>query len=259
SSSSNKVLTGMDSVSRQKGFQLIITNANQEEEREIENLLTLASQKVDGIIFLAKVVKENHLETIHRLPIPVLVRGHSVNDLHTTIHDDYEAGQKIGRYALNLGHRNFLYVGVPEDDYAVGVERKKGFLDALETEKESFARVIQTSFSMMQAYDQALDFLVDLKETFVVCATDNIALAVLKAAKELGLSVPGDFSLSGFGGYEATSFVSPSITTVAFPFQELGELAVREMEQLILGEEMPLEVVMPNELVINESVEKIND
>ncbi|MDZ7834773.1 MAG: hypothetical protein U5K84_04930 [Alkalibacterium sp.] len=51
SPSTNEVLSGIDSKAHEKGYQLIITNANQETEREIEDIYTLAKQKVDGIIF----------------------------------------------------------------------------------------------------------------------------------------------------------------------------------------------------------------
>lgn len=258
SASTNEILTGIDAASHKKGYQLIMTNADQKEDREIENLLALANQKVEGILFLAKNITQRHLDTIEKLPLPVLVLGQKVPGIHTMIHADEEAGRKMGEYALSLGHRRFLFVGVSEDDQAVGIDRKKGFLDALQHEKESCVRFIQTDFSFMDTYRKALEFLPEITETFVICATDNMALAVLKAAKELAFSIPRDFSLSGFGGYAGTSFVTPSITTIAYPFNQMGELAVDELEQLIQGKKMPFERVLSNELMVQKSTKRIN-
>jgi len=258
SASSNEILTGIDRIAHKRGYQLIITNADQQEKREIKNLQALANQKVEGIIFLAQGISPGHLETIRSLPLPVLVLGQKAEEIHCIVHDDEGAGRKIGEYALSLGHRRFLFAGVSETDQAVGQERKNGFLSAVQNVQNCSVKFIEVAFSKEKVYQSALSFLPGMTETFVVCATDNIALAVLKAAKELGLSVPEDFSLSGFGGYEATSFVSPSITTINYPFRKLGELAVGELEQLIKEKEVAVEMVLSNELAIKNSTSPLN-
>lgn len=75
----------------------------------------------------------------------------------------------------------------------------------------------------------------------------------MKAANELGYSIPNDFSLSGFGGYEATSYAHPTITTVSYPFRELGEQALYNLKAIIDEEEVPMEMVLDNELTIKDS------
>lgn len=256
SASSNEILSGIDQISYQKGYQLIITNANQNTERELDNLQTLANQKVEGIIFLAKEITDRHIELIQSLPIPVLVLGQKAEGIHCIVHDDYGAGQTIGKYALELGHRSLLFVGIPEEDQAVGKERKQGFLDAVHSCQNCIVRSVEADFSKQATYLKALEFLPGLKETYIACATDNIALAVLKAAKELKIPVPQILSISGFGGSEAASFVSPSITTMAYPFEQLGELSVREIEKLIQRKEVPHVTILKNELLIKESTKQ---
>ncbi|GAB2484122.1 LacI family DNA-binding transcriptional regulator [Alkalibacterium psychrotolerans] len=253
SASTNEVLQGIDETARKLGYQLIITNSDQDNEREFENLQTLAKQKVEGIIMFAREMTEEHINTVKAIDTPVLFIGQKANGIHSMIHQDYEAGCKIGKFALELGHRHFLYVGVPESDIAVGIERRKGFMDSVQAMKGTRVDRIETDFSRTAAYTKALTFLKETEATYIACATDNIAVAVLKAAHELNYAIPGDFSLSGFGGYEATAYVSPTITTVSYPYRQMGIEAVNKLRLLIEKEDVPLVSDLSNELIVNES------
>lgn len=254
--SANEVLTVVDEELRKQSYQLLITNTNQRVEREIESVYSLAKQKVAGILLFATVVTEDHLKAIEDVGIPVIVLGQYVEGLHTIVHEEFEAGYKMGSYANQLGHRDFLYLSVFEADIAVGQLRKKGVLDALNEQEHSRVEVIETSFSFDKAYELALEILPKTTATFIICATDNIALAVMKAAHRLGLDVPKDFSLSGFGGYDVTTVVTPSITTVKYAYTDLGRAAVGNILKLIDGEVIPKSIRLTNELTENESAKR---
>ncbi|WP_225743192.1 LacI family DNA-binding transcriptional regulator [Marinilactibacillus sp. Marseille-P9653] len=253
SASTNEVLNGIDEKARENGYELIITNANQDRERELGNIQTLVKQKVEGIILLAREITESHQSLIQEANLPFLVLGQRAESIHSIAYADYEAGQKIGRYAMELGHKSFLFFGVSEQDKAVGVERKQGFMDSLKEEKGMSVEIIETSFSKRIAYQDALKALPDTSASYIVCATDNIAIAVLKAAIEMNYAVPKDFSISGFGGYEETDYVQPSITTMSYPYKDMGIQAVEYLTELINGTEIPYETLLQNELVIKNS------
>lgn len=253
SASTNEVLEGIDEQARQKGYQLIITNSNQDIDQELENIQTLIKQKVEGIIVLAREVTAEHKKLIEESGIPFLILGQSAASIHSMTYTDYDAGNKIGQYALGLGHKTFLFFGVTELDQAVGVERKQGFLDAVAKDDQVQVTIIETSFSKTNAYQDALSVLKNIQATYIVCATDNIAIAVLKAAYELGYKVPEDFSISGFGGYEETDYVHPSITTVSYPYKEMGRKALNNLMELVKGTEIPYQILLPNQLTIKNS------
>jgi LacI family sucrose operon transcriptional repressor len=252
SPSTNNVLAGIDEAAREQGYQLIITNADQNTERELENIHTLAKQKVEAILLLAREITPAHIEAIKEVGIPFLLIGQKAKGIHSMIHADYEAGVKMAEYALELGHHQFLFIGVPEEDEAVGIYRKNGFIDTVR-KRGATVQVEETSFSRTYTYQRALQFLPEYDATYVACATDNIAVAVLKAANELGYSVPEDFSLSGFGGYEATVYSHPTITTVSYPYRFIGKQAVENIQALIEGREIPIETICPNELTVQKS------
>lgn len=253
SASTNEVLNGIDEKARENGYELIITNANQDRERELSNIQTLVKQRVEGIILLAREITDSHQSLIQEANLPFLVLGQRAESIHSIAYADYEAGQKIGRYATSLGHKSFLFFGVSEEDRAVGLERKQGFLDSIKEDPNTVVKVVETSFFKKTAYQDALAILPESTATYIACATDNIAIAVLKAAIELNYSVPVDFSISGFGGYEETDYVHPSITTMSYPYKEMGEKAVDQLIELINGTETPYETLLPNKLVIKNS------
>lgn len=256
--SANEALISIDKGLREKNFQLLITNTNQDVKREIESIYSLASQKVAGILLFATVVTEAHKKAIADVAIPVILLGQQAGGLYSIVHDEYDAGFKIGKYATDLGHKNFLYLTVLKADVAVGQMRKKGVLDALSESKETTIELIETSFTFEEAYEQIIHLLPDVTASYIICATDNIALAVLKAAHQLKISIPNVFSVSGFGGYQITTVVSPTITTVKYAYQELGEIAVENLLLLLEGLPVPKKTILKNKLIESESTKRLN-
>lgn len=256
--SANEALISIDEGLRKKNFQLLIIHTNQDSQREIESIYSLASQKVAGILLFATVITKAHKKAIVDVGIPVILLGQQADGFYSIVHDEYDAGFKLGKYATDLGHKKILYFTVFEADVAVGQLRKKGVLDALKETKESTVEIIETSFTFERAYQQILAVLPSVKASYIICATDNIALAVLKAAHQLKIEIPDVFSLAGFGGYQITTVVSPTITTVKYAYQELGETAVENLLLLLEGLPIPKKTVLKNELIKNQSTKRWN-
>lgn len=258
SPSTNQVLKGLDDLAYQKGYQLVLTNSNLDIQREKENLSLLERQKVSGIILIASFLDDEIKQQIKNLTVPILVIGQQIDQIPCLTHQDYEAGKQIAEHALALGHQKLLYVGVTADDNAVGVLRRDGFMHTV-AEAGLESEFIETSFSRKEAYKQALDYLPTTQATYIAAATDQIAIGITNAAQDLNLSIPDDFSLSGFGGYSESDYAYPRITTVDYPFYELGKKALDLIEQLTQGEAIELIHSMPNQLHIKRSTQKINE
>ena len=166
--------------------QLLITNADQNREREIEAIYTLAKQKVDGIVLFAAEITPEHEKAFEESATPVVIVGQSHPNYHCVIHDDEKAGYSVGEYAVANGHKDILVFGVDEADQAVGITRRKGIEKAF-IGKDIAYTFIKTSFAMMDAYKLALEVLPETKATFIIGATDNIAIGIMRAAHELQL------------------------------------------------------------------------
>ncbi len=254
---SSRTLIGIDERLKEQNYQMLISNSNQCLEREIDNIYTLAKQKVAGIILLATQITEEHLKAFRKIEIPILLVGQQHHDIYSLIHNDFEAAYQLGRYILSKGHRRIAYLGVTELDIAVGVKRKEGFKKAMEGEPGSEVKYFETGFKITEALNKVPNIIAEYNPTILVCATDNIALGALKAAYSKGLIVPNDLSITGFGGYEVTEMMHPGITTAKFYYKEAGRMAAQRMMKLINGEEIEKLILSNYEIIERESVDTL--
>ena len=258
SPSTNTAMKGIDSVAYAENIQLMITNANLDLERTKQNVRLLQRQKVGAIILFATEIDQELEEMIRSSKIPILLFGQKLDDNPSFVFDDYEAGRIIGQHAIDQGHRELLFVGVSETDHAVGVLRKMGFYDVV---KEAGATIeyIKSDFSRSTNYKKALDYLPKTKATYIAAATDHMAIGISNASAELKIAIPDELSLSGFGGYSVTQNVFPHITTVDYPFYEMGETVMKHTIQALRpdGDPIPTLTQLPVELSIQGSTSKI--
>ncbi|RFU60464.1 LacI family DNA-binding transcriptional regulator [Peribacillus glennii] len=253
----SQTLIGIDEQLRELDCQLVISNSSQDLNREIENIYSLAKQKVAGIILLATEITDGHLEAFRQAQIPVILVGQQHDQLHSIIHKDYESGYELGKYVLQKGHRNIAYLGVTEKDIAVGIKRKEGFKKAVEGQPDTLVHYFETSFNIKGAMERVPEIIEEYQPSIIVCATDNIALGALKAAYMKGLRVPEDLSLTGFGGYDITEITYPGITTAKFYYKEAGRMAAKDITKLVNGEELGKISFTKYEIIERESVDNL--
>ncbi|HZG73481.1 MAG TPA: trehalose repressor, partial [Chondromyces sp.] len=251
----SQTLIGIDEKLRELDYQMIISNTSQDLEREIENIYHLAKQKVAGIILLATEITTSHLEAFQKVNIPVILVGQQHDRFHSVIHNDYEAAYELGRYILNKGHRKIAYLGVTEKDIAVGIKRKEGFKRAVNEEPNCRVRFFETSFKIEDSIKKVPEIINEFHPTVIVCATDNIALGALKSAHMMGLRIPEDLSISGFGGYDVTGLTYPGITTAKFYYREAGNQAATNMVRLVNEEELDQLTISTYNIIERESVD----
>lgn len=254
----SQTLIGMDEQLRELGFQLIISNSSQDLDREIENIYSLAKQKVAGIILLATEITEKHLEAFTNVQIPILLVGQQHDQVHSLTHNDEEASYELGKYILQRGHCKIAYLGVTEKDIAVGVKRKKGFMRAVSEQSGVKVKCFETTFQIEDAIKKAPNIIDSFHPSIIVCATDNIALGVLNAANTMGLRIPKDLSITGFGGYEMTKITYPGITTAKFYYKEAGNTAAVNLVKLINEEQLEKVTFSKFKIIERESVDIVN-
>jgi LacI family transcriptional regulator, sucrose operon repressor len=252
-----QTLIGIDEQLKQHNYQMLISNTSQSLEREIESIYSFANQKMAGIILLATEITPLHIEAFKTVSVPVLLIGQKHEDFHSLIHDDFHAGYEMGRYVLEKGYRKIAYLGVTERDIAVGVKRKQGFTKAIQEAEACEVRFYETLFKIPAAQASAREIIHEFQPSIFVCATDNIALGVLKAAYAEGLTIPSELAVTGFGGYDVTEIIHPTLTTAKFFYKEAGETAARQMVELI--NERPVEKVTVStfEIIERESVDNL--
>lgn len=251
-----KLLNGINTVFDENGYTSLIQISNLDSKKEVECINSLYQQGVDGIIVDSCGISKKHIEMVGKLDIPVLFTGQKNEYVNYKVIDDYAAGAIMGKYFRMFKHRNVVFLGVSEKDESVGIARKQGFIDAFG--EAGKVRFVETDFSFISAYRKGEEVMKS-KPSAVICATDNIALGLMRYLHEQQISVPDDVSLAGFGGYDISSVMYPRLTTIAFDYHLLGQKTSSSLLRLINGEEVDLKDEIPLKLIEHDSVKMVED
>jgi LacI family transcriptional regulator, sucrose operon repressor len=254
---SSQTLIGIDEQLKRMNYQMLISNTSQNLDREIESIYSFANQKMAGIILLATEITAQHIEAFEAIKVPVLLIGQEHENFHSLIHDDFNAGYEMGRYVLEKGYRKIAYLGVTERDISVGVKRKQGFKKAIEEVADCEVRFYETLFKIPAAQASAMEIINDFQPSIFVCATDNIALGVLKAAYAEGMTIPKDLAVTGFGGYDVTEIIHPGLTTAKFFYKDAGQTAARHIVELVNERSVEKVTISKFEIIERESVDNL--
>ncbi|MGW0709463.1 LacI family DNA-binding transcriptional regulator [Streptomyces sp. NPDC002643] len=178
------------------------------------------------------------------LPVTVVEYDNRGSAFHATDH------------LLVAGHRRILFLG-GTSGLSTAEQRRDGHLHALRAHGVPYAEELDVPgpYSRVSGYQRTREALnAGLDFTAVFAGTDVVATGALAALREAGLDVPGDISLVGFDDVPFAADLSPALTTVRVPYEDLGRTAVRlalEREELPAADD---HVVLNTQLMIRQSV-----
>ena len=256
SSATALTLMGIDEVVEELNYEFIMNNSRQDSKREIKAIETFARNKVAGIILIATEITLNHIKAIKKCPVPVVIVGQEHHEIHSVIHDDYQAGFELVENLAEIGYHEITYVGVSKQDHAVGVVRKEGVFSGAKVHKFDKIEQLEWDFSTQKALQIGMDLFKDETHSLVIAATDNIAVALMKAAQQCGRKIPEEVAIAGFGGYEIGQFMNPTLTTVEYQFKEAGKVSMKVLEKLIRNIPCEMKTTIPVHVKLGESTKK---
>ena len=229
-----------------------------EPERQVAQFeRILSSGAIDGMIVANASLDDPLFPLLRdsRLPFVLVGRGPASADLSYVDVDNLLGGRLITEYLIGLGHRRIGIVGGPLER-AAGQDRLQGYQQALDAAGIPFDHALTAcgDFTEASGYAAALRLL-PARPTAIFACSDLMALGVLRAAADAGLSVPDDLSVAGFDNFLAATATQPPLTTVAQPVIELGRAAAELLLELIHTREAPRarQCILPVELVVRQS------
>lgn len=232
----SRMIESMEEKLKKEGYTPLIIDTNHDIHREVSAMEYFRSINVEGIILIATNISLMHQRLVHESDIPVLIVAQHFKNGASIIYDDYRAGKEIGEIVGKKGHQSVLYLGVNRIDEAVGVQRRKGVLKGLEENGVPRIHTRETDFSFSKTRKIIHHYLEDHNPSCIIAATDQLALAAYKEISEKGLRVPEDISLVGFGGYEVSQLITPSLFSVRFDNELAGAMAAKTILDMIKKE-----------------------
>jgi LacI family transcriptional regulator len=172
--------------------------------------------------------------------------------------DEVAAGQEVAAHLLSLGHRRIgIILGDPS--HAASKGRMEGYRQAFGEAGVAIddAFVVTGDFTYDVGYRVALDLLGRVpRPTAILAQNDDMAVAAIAAARDLGLTVPGDLSIAGFDNSEVSRTAWPQLTTVNQPVRQMAWDAADRLIAALDGAKEPAPPVRrdhPHELLVRAS------
>lgn len=243
-----------------RGFTPLLCTQSPGGTTEEEYVEMLLDHGVDGIVFVSGRHADNtaSLDRYHRLrsrgmPI-VLVNGYAESiDAPAVSTDDVVAVDLALRHLTSLGHRR-IGLAIGPDRYVPARRKAAAFTAALARTGEDAAEHVVSTLFTVEGGQAAGGELIDSGHTAIVCASDLMALGVIRAARSRGLRVPDDLSVIGFDDSALIAFTDPPLTTVRQPVQAMGKAAVSALLSEISGVRVSrTELLFHPELIVRAS------
>lgn len=246
-----------------QGYNVILCNTEGDLEKEAVYTDVLCKKQIDGIIFISTGDQPDTLQDLLRQRIPVVVVDRDLLESETdaVLIDNLTGGYQATRHLIENGHQRIACITGPSY-ITPSAQRLAGYRQAAAEANlsipESF--IILGDFHPDSGYEATRKLLErSLPPTAIFACNDMMAMGAIRAATEQGLRIPDNLSLVGFDDIELASFVTPPLTTISQPKDQIGQLAVQFLVERINEPALsPRREVLPTSLIIRQSTRRIN-
>lgn len=228
----------LQEVLRAAGHHLFVATTGNHPGREQEALQEMAARRVDGIVHVP-----SGPATTATAPVPVVeLNRYSGRNVPAVVSDDFEGVKQLTELVIKSGYIDIAAIVGP-DTYSTSRDRLAGFKAAAEqagfidnATNGKRLRIVSTDFTAEGGARAIHRLLPDLPQA-VLPLSSRLVMGVLKATREVGLRVPEDLPLAGYGDPDWFEIWGPGITTFAPPLAEMGAQAADILLDLINGHE----------------------
>lgn len=253
------------------GYQVLLGNSDRDTERERKYAEMLWGSGIRGIIFGSSLVQFSHLEDLYREGMHFITfyrPAQQNNDfiLDSIGVDNVQATRLLTKHLLSLGHRRIGFISGPIDMVGL-LDRLKGYQKSLNDaniapdERLVWGGSTNThGTSGIDLGKQGAHYLLSLANppSAIIAINDMHAFGVYAGARDLGLNIPDDLSVTGLDDIAFTKVVVPSLTTIQPPLRDIARLMVeRLIGRLEDGSpQAPVHMMLPPKLLVRDSTAK---
>lgn len=233
------------------GKTLLVASSGYDPEHEREQIRVMISRGVDGLLLIGSARPQANLDYLRRRGIPYLgawnlggPEGHFVG------FDNRAAALELARQVIARGHRRIAMIGGVSHMNDRARDRIDGVRAATREAGLGDIRVIEAPYGFddgAEAFGALMT--AEPQPTAVMCGNDVLAVGAMRKAREMGLQVPGDVSITGFDDIDISAVVDPGLTTVRVPHRRMGEAAAEMLLKLINKQPVDRQIEIPTAIV----------
>lgn len=240
-----------------RGYVVMLANSLDDPRVEQTQVSTLLNYSPKGLIVVAAADSDD-TKVESDTPIVALDRRFDGRALIAT--DHYRSSRLVADHLYDLGHRHIGYISGPQNT-TVGRLRLSGFRDRIGELSSVDDPVELVIFNAQFDFDsgeaaarEILGRSLALRPTAIATANDQLAIGTLRAARDLGISVPEQLSVAGFDDITLAALVAPRLTTVAQPSDLLAKAAL----SMLLDDEKRGDMLIGGSLIVRGSTAPVS-
>ncbi|WP_277613893.1 catabolite control protein A [Neobacillus muris] len=250
---------GIEDIATMYKYNIILSNSDQNKEKELHLLNTMLGKQVDGIVFMSGQITPEHVEEFEKSPVPIVLAGSmEESEKIPSVNIDYEqAAYDSVKEFIEKGHKHIAIVMGPIYEPDISNKKLDGYKRALQEAGIPFNEelVVEGDYtydSGIEAVEKLLDG--EIKPTAIFVGADEMALGVVHGAQDRGYSIPADFEVITSDNTRLSLMVRPQLTTVVQPLYDIGAVSMRLLTKLMNKEKVSENiVVLPHRIEYRQS------
>ncbi len=248
----SELARGLEDIATMYKYQTIISNSDNDAQKEQEIFNNLLSKQVDGIIFLGGTLSKETTNIIKTSSVPVVVSGtHDLDASLPAVNIDYvNASKEITEKFVQDGVKKFAFVG--------GGYSEKAQVDILEGMKSvlSANNIKLNDASVYIGQEQYLDgekayeAIKSQNPEVIMCISDEQAIGIVHAAQDDGKDIPNELQVISFNNTRLVKMVRPKLSSVMQPLYDIGAVGMRLLTKYMNDEQIEeSKVTLPYSIV----------
>ena len=249
----SKVVDGIEEITQQYGYHLLVYSTHEDVDREKKIVNLLMNGRADAIIMSvsSQTSDISHLTRLHERGFPLVFFDRICPDIPTTkfITNDYESGFEGTKHLIQQGCRKIAFLMLSKE-LSITKDRYRGYLDALK--QAGLAPEPQLNITCCQDEEQNIEAIKQLlmgpnRPDGILSSVEKLALATYHAVKRTHLRIPEDIKiLSFFSNLSIASLLNPSLTTITQPAFNIGEECAKLLMKKLTKPRQP---DLPNQVI----------
>jgi LacI family transcriptional regulator len=260
------VLNSIEEAAMQAGYSVLVCQTNESHAKEVTNIQNLMRGQVEGLLISLSRDTDN-CEHIHRLlqkNVPLVLFDRYMNDLDASkvIVDNHAAAFKATEHLIENHCTKIGFLAGPPH-LLISNQRLAGYKAALEKHRLEFDSryVFHCDYTKENAIAQTLAMMqLDPPPNGIFAVSDRVAFSTIFALKSKGYQIPKDVAIVSFNNEPVCEFLTPSLSSISQPIDQIGRESVRLLLQQIEAKEgiIPKQVsVLDTELIVRDSSVRI--
>lgn len=260
----SQVISGIEDITNDAGFQLMICQSDELYMREVKSVQALLDSRIDGLLVsLSKETKDfSHFRKVQERGLPIVFFDRICEQIETdrVIVDDFDGAYKAVEHLISTGCTRIAHLGTSRE-LAIGRERYNGYIKALEDHGlKADERLIVNCDTLDAAKQVTKRLIYELNPPDGIFAVNDLtAIGALQTIKANGFKIPDDIAIVGFSNGIYSTMTDPPLTTVEQHGNKLGRTAADLLINRILSKEdfrVRTEIIETQLLVRGSTVKK---